>query len=159
MKYNAYEIIEMAKKIEDNGSAFYRMAAEKTTESKAKTLFEDLANMEDVHKMVFEDFKSYFSDEEWTNMNFDSDNQMFTYLKEMADTVVFNLKNAERDLNEINTIDDIFRYAIEKEKESVLFYLGIKEIVPEKLGKDKVADIISEEMKHIAVLSDAWKNY
>jgi len=159
MKYNAYEIIEMAKKIEDNGAAFYRMAAEKTTESKAKTLFEDLAKMEDVHKMVFEDFKRFFPGEEWSRMNIDSDNQMITYLQEMADSVVFNMKKTQKQIDEIRTIDDIFRFAIEREKESVLFYLGIRETVPEKLGKDKIGDIIAEEMKHVAILSDVWKNY
>jgi len=39
------------------------------------------------------------------------------------------------------------------EKDSIVFYLGIKEMVPEKYGKDKLDKIIKEEMGHIKLLS------
>ena len=39
------------------------------------------------------------------------------------------------------------------EKDSIVFYLGMKEIVPENLGKTKIDQIIKEEMAHIKLLS------
>ena len=35
----------------------------------------------------------------------------------------------------------------------ISFYLGMKELVPEKLGRSKVGDIIKEEMRHIQLLA------
>ena len=48
---------------------------------------------------------------------------------------------------------DILKAAIGAEKDSIVFYLGMKELVPEKLGKDKLDGIIKEEMAHIKLLS------
>ncbi|MFW5782224.1 MAG: ferritin family protein [Candidatus Muiribacteriaceae bacterium] len=155
MKYNAFEIIEMAKRMEDNAAFFYRTAADRVKDPDAKRLLEELAEMEDVHKMVFNDYKSFFSEEEWSNMNYDSDGDMFHYLEEMADSIVFDLKRSDEEMSGLDDVDSIFRFAIDKEKQSVLYYTGIRELVPEALGKDKITEIIREEMKHVAILSDA----
>ena len=47
----------------------------------------------------------------------------------------------------------ILKAAIEAEKDSIVFYLGMKNAVPEKLGKDRIEGIIKEEMGHIRLLS------
>jgi rubrerythrin len=44
------------------------------------------------------------------------------------------------------------RYAMAAEKDSIVFYLGMKDLVPENLGKDKIDQIIKEEMSHIRLL-------
>jgi len=51
------------------------------------------------------------------------------------------------------TPEEILRMALELEKDSVVFYQGIREIVPERLGKGRIEAIIKEEMKHITQLS------
>jgi rubrerythrin len=40
------------------------------------------------------------------------------------------------------------------EKDSIVFYVGIKDLVPEKLGKNKIDNIIDEEKKHILLLAN-----
>jgi rubrerythrin len=42
--------------------------------------------------------------------------------------------------------------AMDMEKDSIVFYLGMKEMVPERLGKDRIDGIIKEEMGHLALL-------
>ncbi|MCK9223715.1 MAG: ferritin family protein [Candidatus Muirbacterium halophilum] len=159
MKYNAYEIIEMAKKMERNAALFYEKASQQVENQKVKNLLSDLAKMEKVHEVVFDDLKNLFSDAEWANMNISSDNEMLRYLESMADVIVFNWKMDEKEIGNMSDIDYVFRFAIGKEKESVLYYMGIKQLVPETLGKDKIEEIIKEEMKHVAILSDVWKQY
>ena len=39
------------------------------------------------------------------------------------------------------------------ENDSIVFYLGMKDLVPEKAGKAKLDAIIREEMGHIRLLS------
>lgn len=43
--------------------------------------------------------------------------------------------------------------AIGLEKDSIVFYLGMKEAVPQRSGRDKIEGIIKEEMRHMATLS------
>ena len=50
------------------------------------------------------------------------------------------------------TMEDILQKAMGLEKDSIVFYLGMKELVPERLGKGKVDAIIKEEMNHLASL-------
>jgi len=50
-------------------------------------------------------------------------------------------------------MEDILRIAIGLEGKSIMFYLGIKDMVPEKLGSTKVDAIIAEEKSHIVVLA------
>ncbi len=52
---------------------------------------------------------------------------------------------------------EIVKEAILAEKDSIVFYLGMKELVPEGLGKDKVDKIIKEEMSHIRLLTKKLK--
>ena len=54
-------------------------------------------------------------------------------------------------------IRKILKAAIGLEKESIVFYLGMKELVPTKFGKDKIDKIIKEEMGHIRFLSGLQK--
>jgi rubrerythrin len=70
------------------------------------------------------------------------------YLKALADTRVF----FEKDMDP-TTMKEILKAAITAEKDSIVFYLGMKELVPEKMGKAKIDDIIKEEMSHIRLLS------
>lgn len=48
----------------------------------------------------------------------------------------------------------VFRQAINREKASIAFSLGMKELVPENREKEKIDSINKEEMKHIKFLSN-----
>ena len=54
-------------------------------------------------------------------------------------------------------LDDIFDTALQIEKDSIAFYVGIKELVPQKAGKDKMDKIIGEEMRHIRWIIDEMR--
>ena len=70
------------------------------------------------------------------------------YLKALADTQVFYQKQIDS-----SSIKSILLDAIEMEKNSIVFYVGIRDLVPDKLGKDKIGIIINEEKKHIQMLA------
>jgi len=50
-------------------------------------------------------------------------------------------------------MEEVLTTAIGLEKESVLFYLGIKDIVSPEYGLERIDDIIREERGHIAQLN------
>ena len=55
------------------------------------------------------------------------------------------------------SLADILKIAIGLEKESILFYLGLRDMVPERLGQDKVDAIVKEERSHVATLTKELK--
>jgi len=152
--FNAFEIFEMAEQIERNGVKFYRKAAQSITDQKVHQMLLSLADMEAEHEETFAGMRKQLSDEERESRVFDPENEMALYLQAMANGHVFDLKkDPSEQLTGTETVEDILKFAIEAEKDSIVFYLGLKDFVPAKAGKHKVEAIIKEEMGHITVLN------
>jgi rubrerythrin len=157
--FNADEIFEMAEQIERNGAKFYRRMAEDISDTSVRQLFLDLAAMEDEHEKTFASMRKDLSDQDRKPTVFDPEGEAALYLRALADLSVFDeegkpeffLPEALTDEEKTRTI---LRVAIGLEKDSIVFYLGMKELVPERLGKKKIDDIIKEEMGHIRLLSN-----
>jgi rubrerythrin len=47
----------------------------------------------------------------------------------------------------------ILDLALEQEKDSVVFYTGMKKFVPASLGADKIEAILQEEVSHVAMIT------
>lgn len=149
--FNADEVFEMAEQIERNGARFYRAAAEKLPDLRRVLL--DLAAMEDEHEQIFAAMRAEFSAPE-PPLVFDPDDQAQMYLRVMADGNVFDTKaDSVELLADKQTPQEVLMTAIGLEKDSVVFYVGLKGSVSRKAGKDKVQAIIAEEIAHIATLS------
>jgi rubrerythrin len=150
----ADEIFEMAEQIERNGARFYRRAAQGFADSRAGRRLLDLAAMEDQHEKVFAAMRAELLQSEREPRVPDPYGEAILYVRGMADGHVFDVrKDPSERLTGKETIEDILKTAIGLEKDSIVFYLGIKEIVPERLSKQRIDDIIKEEMGHIAILS------
>ena len=50
-------------------------------------------------------------------------------------------------------MEDILNIALGLERDSIAFYTGIREAVPDELGKDKIKNILTEEMGHVRLLT------
>lgn len=146
--FSADEIFEMALQLERNGAAFYRNAAEAISDAAGKELLNRLAAMEDDHEKTFADMRRELTATEKGATVFDPEGDAVAYLKALADTRVFFEKEIDT-----SSMKEILKSAIVAEKDSIVFYLGMKEAVPEKLGKNRLNDIIKEEMGHIRLLS------
>jgi rubrerythrin len=159
--FNIDEVLKMAEQIEINGAQFYREMAEAISDDPLRQLFFDFAKMEDQHQKVFASMRSDLSEKEREPTVFDPEGETAMYLKALADVRVFE-QNAEEefvlsdDLSEKEKVKKIFRAALNREKESIVFYLGMKELVPKNLGKDKIDAVIKEEMKHIRLLGSRF---
>jgi len=150
MAYNfsADEIFEMAKQIERNGADFYKAAAANVQGEDEKNFLLGLAQMEETHEQTFTDMQKELADKEKASQVFDPAEEAVLYLKALADTRVFFKKKAPG-----SDMEEILKSAIETEKDSIVFYLGMKELVPGELGKNRVDNIVKEEMGHIRLLS------
>ena len=150
--FSVSEAFEMAQQIERNGAKFYRKAAE--TNSAHAPFLNELAEQEDAHLATFTQLKNDLSERDSESTAFDPDGQSSLYLKEMAGGHVFDVKKDPSDmLNGDETIEQIVKIAIGLEKESIVFYTGLRTVTPRKLGKEKLDLIINEELRHITWLS------
>ena len=150
--FNANEVLIMAQKIEQNGAKFYRDAADKIGEASSKELLLELAAMEDDHEQTFIELQKNLTEEEKKSQTFDPDNEAVLYCKSLADMRVFFEKEIDA-----SSLKDVLKSAIVAEKDSIVFYLGMQDLVPASLGTDKISAIIKEEMKHIRILTEKLK--
>jgi rubrerythrin len=153
--FNADEVFEIAEQIERNGARFYRQAAQGTADSRTREKLLDLAAMEDQHERVFTAMRADLSNQERQPTRPDPWGEATWYLQGIADGNVFDVKaDPTKQITGNETSDDILRMAIGIEKDSIVLYLGMRDMIPERLGKGRIDDIIKEEMGHIAVLSE-----
>lgn len=154
LEFNVDEIFEMAEEIERNGSAFYSKAAEMAKNAGTKALLDELSQWELTHLERFIDLREHLANGDIEKQVFDPENEAGLYLKAMADGHVFNLRKGVKDLIKGNeSMQDIFNTALRLEKDSIVFYLGMRDMVASNSGKDKVMEIINEEMKHISYIN------
>ena len=146
--FNADEVFEIAEQIERNGAKFYRTSAENIADTNKKKLLINLAEMEDEHEETFRTMRSELSQDEKIMTTFDPEGESEYYLRALADTRVFYEKDIDT-----TSFKEILKSAITAEKDSIVFYLGMKDVVPEHLGKQRLDGIIKEEMSHIRLLS------
>jgi rubrerythrin len=146
--FNANEILQMAEQLERNGADFYRKSMEKVQNTAGKELLLSLAEMEDQHEKTFATLRSKLTANEKAQTVFDPGGDTVRYLKALADSKVFFEKTIDTD-----NLEGILKEAITAEKDSILFYLGLKDVVPEALGKDRIDEVIKEEMSHINLLT------
>ena len=153
MKFNVDEVFEIALQIERNGQKFYRRAAEFAPASTAR-FFEGLAAMEDDHEQTFSEMRQKLTGREGSLAG-DPQGWGATYLRALAEGRIFDYQSdPSASLSGAEDVEEVLRQAIELEKDSIFFYLGLKQLVPDEPGKARVDEIIEPEMSHIATLHE-----
>jgi len=154
MGYTASELLEIAQQMERNGCAFYDRAAELAEGGAAAVLLE-LAEMERTHERTFAAMAAELPEGERQAPAYDPNGEAAQYIRAVAGGHVFNLKADPVEwLAAGRTMPQILRRAIALEKDTIVYYLGLRDVVPADLGKERVDDIIREEMSHVVLLSE-----
>ena len=156
--YNADELFEIAEQIERNGNKFYSKAAKIAGDEAGKELLLTLASWEEQHKKLFSIMRENLSNKDKEKALTDSDANAAKYLQAVADTHIFNVHEASNILQGNESMRDILNIALGFEKDSIVFFLAMRELVPASLGKDKVDGILGEEMHHVQIISERIKS-
>ncbi len=152
--FNAEEVFEMAVAVERNGARFYRKACEALDEPALLELLQRLARMEDQHEAVFEKLKERVFGEKPAQSHAEYYDLAAAYLQALVENKIFILdKDPAEVLGKISGVDQLLEAAIDREKESIIYYVGLKELVPANLGREEVDSIIREEMSHVSLLT------
>ena len=154
---NAIEVLDIAQQIERNGAMYYRKASQLFSDSDISNMFLDLAEWENRHEQVFKDIsKDIVKQYHETTAPVPEKKEFDPKL--MACLAVFGTASDPlHKLKSIRKITDVLNKAIEKEKDSIAFYDGLKDFVTDIDDQNKVNAIIEEEMHHIKILNQALK--
>ena len=159
LMFIADEIFEMAEQIELNGAKYYRKAAAGASDLRVRQLLVGLAAMEDRHERVFTDLRKHLTEQQKQPITFDPEDQAGAYLRALADGSVFDVSaDPSERLTGKETAEEIYRTAIGLEKDSIVFYVGVLDMVTQPLGKDRIDDILKEEMRHVSMLSNELRD-
>ena len=151
---SATEIIKTAIEIEKRGIAYYDVMAESTWHEVARDLFKHLAGMEHQHRDTFEKLLDQIDKQDSERQ---PENEETAYIQSLADSAVFTDELAASELathldNEIEAMD----IAITAEKESILFYYEMLDVVSQATAP-VVRHILNEEKMHLTQLSEIKK--
>ncbi len=155
MLFRPSEIARIAMLIENNGIIFYSTLAEKAEDEEAKTLFAFMTSEEKEHYQFFEKLCSKFEGYEIPESYEDEYEE---YMQQLVDSSVFT-KNIDVDeiLKKAGNVVGAIDIALGAEKDSIIFYLQLKKIMPVE-EQSTVDEIIEEENRHIGKLLLLKKN-
>jgi len=148
------ELINIAIGIERRGVAFYDVMAKSTQNAIARDVFQYLADMERQHMQIFEGML-----EEADKYQIPSTyaQEYTAYFQALVDSAVFTDDFATSEMaNRADSDIKAMELAISAEKDSILFYYEMKDIMPQR-AQPTVNKIISEEKSHLRQLSELKK--
>jgi rubrerythrin len=154
ISYSADEIYQIGVQIEKNGKRFYEVASQKAGEKAVKDLFESLSKWEDEHVRLFTALRANLPQGAREQVSYDPGNELQLYLKAAADSHIFRVDADIAGLaSRCKTAQDALSMALTFEKDSVVLYATMKNIVPEHLGRGQVEKILNEELKHVSIIT------
>lgn len=145
--WSVSEVIEQAVRTEQLGYDFYSSISEKfKDEERLNALFKTLAEKELAHKDRFQ--KLY---EQVDLSEVEGWDELSEYMRAIVESEFFlGSDKAIVRMGNLQSISDAVDYAIAFEKETLLYFLGLRKTVQEK---ELVDEIISEEQSHIIWLN------
>jgi rubrerythrin len=152
--FKASEILRVAMKIEENGERLYRHATTLTGDTEAKDLFSFLADEETKHRKTFE---AMLSKAEHYQPPESYPGEYLVYIRAYADNIVFWADKVEKELAGLTDVHSVLEFGIQREIESILYYLETRNLVPDR-QREQIDKIIDEERRHYLKLVDVRKN-
>ncbi|MFC1983088.1 ferritin family protein [Chloroflexota bacterium] len=155
ISFSGSELINIAIGVERRGIAFYDIMTRSTENAITRDIFQYLADMEREHIQIFQgmlaEVDKYQIPETYAQ-------EYASYLQALVDNAVFtdDMVTSEMATKAESDIEAL-ELAIGAEKDSILFYYEIKEIMPQR-AQATINKIITEEKSHLRQLSGLKKN-
>jgi rubrerythrin len=149
--FSGSELLEVAIGIERNGMAFYQALADKTKNKDVKDIYNHLAGEEKKHLDTFQGMSDSLGQAKPSETYTD---EYMLYLKSLIDSTVFtNVTEARQKAAKVSNEVEALDTGIRAEKDSILFYSELQNLVRER-DRKVVLNILDEEKKHLRQLSE-----
>lgn len=144
------EIVEIGIQIEINGRDFYGTLAKTLKDKKIQDVFKYLAGEEEKHIATFQGILDSVHKYEPVEAY---PGEYFAYMRALASDYVFTQKNKGTEIaRKVKNDNEALDLSIGLEKDSIVFYLEMKKMVPEHNHKI-IDELISQEQKHLRNLT------
>jgi len=147
--FSANEILDMAIKLEKNGEAVYRGAAEKVSNKELVALLLWMADEEVNHADWFAELKLSLEQKSLNPFMEKMGRELFNDL--LGDR---NFSLRDVDFSSVDDIEDLIAVFIEFERDSVRFYEVLEPFVEDPVALESLKKIIDEENDHIKRLQE-----
>ncbi len=155
--FTAGELYDIAVGIERNGAAYYDSLLQVATDLELKDLYSGLAGMERQHIEVFQSLRAGAGSGPVVPLVDEA--EYGAYLKALIDSSVFTDDKVAMEMaRNAAGPGEALQLALGAEKDSILFYSEMRELVPQR-ERDAVERIINEERKHVRELSELKQRY
>jgi rubrerythrin len=143
------DLIDLAVQTEVRGETFYRQAAERADQAAAKELFAHLAREEVRHKETFERLAQRIV---ITEIDPDAWQEAVDYIAAIVEGEFFRANAPIVTIPEQASVPDMLRQAIAFEKQSVLYFFTLRDLV-QPANRPIVNAILDEERDHVRRLA------
>lgn len=148
------EVVEIGIQIEKNGRDFYTTLTKQSKNPKAAEVFKYLAGEEEKHIKAFQGILD--KTEKYEPLGLDAD-EYYAYMNSLASDYVFTQKNKGEEIAKTTKTDkEAIDMGIKFEKDSIVFYVGIKRVVPE-YDRKIVEELVNQEQSHLKQLLELRK--
>ena len=148
------EVVTFAIEREQESYDLYKELAEKVKKQELKEVFQTLMEEEKKHKMFYSAFLAGVEEKRIPGVGAPEGEEYDAYMRALID----DRRTVKSPPVDMGNIQEVLDFAIAREKDAVLFYVGLENYVPEK-DKPTVKTIIKEEGKHIVKLTDLKKEF
>ncbi len=153
--FNAEEILQIAVEIEHNGQAFYKRASEIVDDPEAKAMFVKLSEWEGIHAETFTRLMDRFAQHHTELDILDPDHEAVKYLQAIADGKIFKTSIPVEKMTSVGmTVCDVLWDALDREKDTVIFYVAFKTVVKDGDDREALEKIILEEVEHVRYITE-----
>lgn len=149
-RFNLEEVLRFAVTIEKNGERFYRDAATRVSDLRARAVFLHLAHEEVAHEQLFSRLLGQNLTVELDERHGDD---YLAYLQAFVDHVAFRHSRARAELGEVTDEAQAISFAMQREQDSISFYTELRSLVPED-ERAAIDAIIEEERSHFRALAE-----
>jgi rubrerythrin len=150
ISFSTGELLAIAIDIERRGIAFYDVMAKSAENEAVRRVFQSLVDMEHQHTQIFQDMLAESGESKAGGVY---DGEEAAYLKSLVDSAIFSDDAITGEMvTRLDNDIEALELAVNLEKDSILFYYQIKDVVSP--GQQPLLDrIIAEEKSHLRDLS------
>ena len=152
-KFNVFEILEIAERVEQRGARFYIQTAKLFREAALQDVYYKLAKGKVKQQKAWARMRKEFSEKTGEFGTYDPDNYVLSHPEVMAGLSWFGTRAGRaKPLMGTEKKEEILRDAINRENAVIAFYQGLKDFARDPAGTDTVDEILAKENQCVRTL-------
>ncbi len=158
--FSLLEAMELAITMEEEGVAFYTLAAGKAAASEVKSLLNSLKEKEYNHINTFRRIYTKLSERQGMAdaALYLTDPEIEAYFRAFVDSAVFPTRGAAaRVIAGLDSAEEVLLLGMRIEKDSILYYQELKQRAPFPGAAEALDQVIGEEKSHLRDIHKLYK--